>query len=451
MTRGRSNDSGRIRQGRGSIAVESGPERAVLVGIHGVDAGRDPEIEELARLADSAGAVVAATLVQHRTRPVPATFLGKGKIEELGQLCRRENADLVIADHELTPVQQRNLEEALDLKVIDRTALVLDIFARRAQTHEGRLQVELAQMTYLLPRLTGKGTALSRLGGGIGTRGPGETKLEVDRRRIRRRITDLRREIGEIRRHRSQQRRSRREAQFPTVALVGYTNAGKSTLLNALTDAGVFVEDKLFATLDPTVRKVVLPNGRPVLLIDTVGFITRLPTQLVAAFRATLEEVTEADVLVHIVDGSHPDWRDQMRAVVKVLRELDAAEKPTIVAVNKTDAMPPAEARAVLAAVGQGSGPAADGEGAGEERTPAVAISALHKVGLLNLLRIISQHLPEGLVRVSLTVPYARAGALAQIFAHGRVLSQEYAAEGIKVEAELPRVQAEQLRSLTRH
>ena len=423
---------GGIRQGRGSVAVrESGPERAVLTGVHGVDPGRDPEIEELARLADSAGAVVVGTLVQHRTKPVPATFLGRGKVEELKRLSGQLGADLVIADHELTPVQQRNLEDALDLKVIDRTALVLDIFARRAQTHEGRLQVELAQMTYLLPRLTGRGTALSRLGGGIGTRGPGETKLEVDRRRIRRRITDLRAQIGEIRQHRALQRKARREAQFPTVALVGYTNAGKSTLLNALTDAGVFVEDKLFATLDPTVRKVTLPNGQPVLLTDTVGFITRLPTQLVAAFRATLEEVTEADVLVHVVDGSHPDWQNQMRAVSKVLAELDAADKPTIIAVNKTDQMPTAEARAVLAEAGEG-----------------VVISALHKVGLLNLLRVISKHLPEGLVKVRLTVPYAQAGALSQMFTHGRVLRQDYAEDGIRVEAELPRVQAEQLRAL---
>jgi len=408
-------------------------ERAVLIGVHGVDSARDPEMEELARLADSAGAEVVGTLVQHRTRPVPATFLGAGKVEELRELCLRTGADLVIADHELTPVQQRNLERALDRKVIDRTALVLDIFARRARTHEGRLQVELAQMTYLLPRLTGRGTMLSRLGGGIGTRGPGETRLEVDRRRIRRRITDLHREIAQIRQHRALQRRWRREAQFPTVALVGYTNAGKSTLLNALTDAGVFVEDKLFATLDPTVRKVTLPNGRPVLLVDTVGFITRLPTQLVAAFRATLEEVTEADLLVHVVDGSHPDWREQRRAVDRVLAELGAAGKPTVVAVNKTDRIPAADVRAILAEVGEG-----------------VAISALRKVGLLNLLRRIALRLPGELITVRLTVPYSRAGAVSQIFARGRVLRQEYAAEGIRVEAQLPRGQAARLRALVR-
>jgi len=390
-------------------------------------------MEELARLADSAGGVIVETLVQHRGKPVPATFLGKGKVEELKRLCEEVTADLVIADHELTPVQQRNLEDALELKVIDRTALVLDIFARRAQTHEGRLQVELAQMTYMLPRLAGRSPMLSRLGGGIGTRGPGETKLEVDRRRIRRRITDLRRQIGEIRQHRSLQRKARKEAQFPTIALVGYTNSGKSTLLNALTGADAFVEDKLFATLDPMVRKVTLPNQRPVLLIDTVGFITRLPTQLVAAFRATLEEVTEADVLVHVVDGSHPDWREQMKSVNKVLADLDAADKPTVIAVNKTDRMGPKDARAVLTEIGEG-----------------VVISALHKVGLINLLRLISQRLPEGLVTVRLTVPYAHAGALSRIFEQGRVIRQDYGQDGIRIEAELPRVQAEQLRALIR-
>lgn len=426
--------SGRLRQGRAPIAVrEAGPERAVLTGVHGPNSGRDPEMEELAALTESAGAVVVASLVQHRGKPVPATFLGSGKIEELRRLCAEVQAGVVIADHELTPVQQRNLERALDLKVIDRTALVLDIFARRAQTHEGRLQVELAQMTYLMPRLTGRGAMLSRLGGGIGTRGPGETKLEVDRRRIRRRITDLRGAIGAIRQHRALQRKARREAAFETVALAGYTNAGKSTLLNALTNAGVFVEDKLFATLDPTVRKVTLPNGRPVLLIDTVGFITRLPTQLVAAFRATLEEVTEADVLVHIVDASHPDWRAQMRAVRQVLVELGAGDKPTVIALNKTDHVAPVDVRAMLTEIGEG-----------------VAISALHKVGLINLLRVISQRLPGSLVRVKLTVPYRHAGALAQIFAQGRVLRQDYDQDGIHVQAELPRVQARQLRALVR-
>lgn len=407
------------------------PERAVLVGVQRSKDGYDPHLEELTRLAETAGAVLAGKLVQHRAAPHPATFLGSGKIEELRQLCYETSADLVIVDHDLTPAQQRNLERALDLKVIDRPGIVLDIFARRARTHEGRLQVELAQMIYLLPRLTGRGVMLSRLGGGIGTRGPGETKLEVDRRRIRKRITDLRREMLEIGRTRSLQRQARKEAQLPVAALVGYTNAGKSTLLNALTGAGVFVEDKLFATLDPTVRKVTLPNGRPVLLVDTVGFIRNLPTQLVAAFRATLEEVTEADLLVHVIDAGHPDWQEQVEAVHEVLDELDAGDKPVIHAVNKTDLLPQTEARRILHQVGEG-----------------VAISALRRVGLLNLLRRISQRLPQPYVKVRLLVPYAHAGALSQIFSQGRVLSQDYSAEGISVVAELPRVQARQLKAL---
>lgn len=406
----------------------------MLVGVQRARGQGDPGLGELSRLAESAGAEVVGTLVQPHTRPNPATFIGTGKVDELKSLSQEAGADLAIVDDDLTPAQQRNLERRLDLKVVDRTGIVLDIFARRAQTREGRLQVELAQMTYLLPRLTGRGALLSRLGGGIGTRGPGETKLEVDRRRIRNRITDLRKEIAEISRHRALQRRARKEAQFPVVALVGYTNAGKSTLLNELTGAGVFVEDKLFATLDPTVRKVVLPNRRPVMLVDTVGFITSLPTQLIAAFRATLEEVTEADMLVHVVDGSHDDWRDQVKSVIGVLEDLGAGEKPVVYAVNKTDLLPPAAVRKILAEIGEG-----------------VAISALRGVGLINLLRTVSQTLPQPLVKVKLLVPYARAGALSQIFAQGRVMRQDYREDGIRVEAELPRVQAKQLRALLRN
>ncbi len=408
-------------------------ERAVLAGVLRGKDDYDPDLEELTALAESAGAVVVGKLLQHRAAPHPSTFLGSGKIEELREVCAGAGADLVIVDHELTPAQQRNLERALDLLVIDRPGIVLDIFARRAHSHEGRLQVELAQMTYLLPRLTGRGVLLSRLGGGIGTRGPGETKLEVDRRRIRRRITDLRREIGEIGRTRSLQRQARKDAQLPIVALVGYTNAGKSTLLNALTNAGVFVEDKLFATLDPTVRKVTLPNGRPVLLVDTVGFITNLPTQLVSAFHATLEEVTEADLLVHVIDGSHTSWREQVEAVRGILDDLDAGGKPVVHAINKTDLIPQAEARRIPQEVGEG-----------------VAISALRRVGLLNLLRRIARQLPQPLVKVRLLVPYAKARALSQIFSQGRVLRQDYGADGIAVEAELPRVQARQLQALVR-
>ncbi|OLC28458.1 MAG: GTPase HflX [Armatimonadetes bacterium 13_1_40CM_64_14] len=400
----------------------------MLVGLSRSQDGQEPDLHELARLADSASAVVVAQVMQTRTAPDPATYIGTGKVDEVKDDIYEHDADLIIVDGDLTPAQQRNLERRLETKVIDRTALVLDIFARRAKTKEGRLQVDLAQMTYLLPRLTGRGVWLSRLGGGIGTRGPGETKLEVDRRRIRKRITDLKREIGDISRHRALQRRAR--DQFPVVALVGYTNAGKSSLLNALTDAGVFVEDKLFATLDPTVRKVTLPNHRPVLVVDTVGFISHLPHQLVAAFRATLEEVTAADLLVHVVDASHPRWREQITAVNVVLKELHAADKPLVYAFNKADRLSNTRAREILGEIGQG-----------------VAISAVHKVGLINLLRDIAQHL-DPLERVRILVPYPQAKTLADISAQGRILTQEYLEQGIAVEAELPRPQAQRLRNL---
>ncbi len=407
-------------------------ERAILVGLHRGVEESNHLFEELARLAESANAVVVETLIQRRTAPHPATFLGRGKVDELKRLCQEHGADLVIFNRELSPAQQRNLEKALERRVIDRTALVLDIFAQRARTREGRLQVELAQMIYLLPRLTGRGVALSRLGGGIGTRGPGETKLEVDRRRIRSRMTDLQQEIAEISRRRTLQRQARRQALLPVVALVGYTNAGKSTLLNALTDAGVFVQDKLFATLDPTVRKVVLPDRRPVLLVDTVGFITNLPPQVIAAFRATLEEVTEADLLVHVVDASHPAWRDQREAVERLLKDLGAGDKPMIHAVNKIDRLTAAPSKALLREF-SGSG---------------VAISALHGVGLINLLRTISQRLPEPMVRMRFKIPYAHVRALYEIFARGRVLHEDYGARGVSVEAELTPMQAERVQRL---
>ncbi|MCL6499609.1 MAG: GTPase HflX, partial [Firmicutes bacterium] len=364
---------------RGAPSGSERPERAVLVGL--VVPGRggysDPEsLEELRRLAETAGAEVVDVLTQERPRPDPATLIGRGKVAELRALVEREAADLVVFDEELTPAQQRNLEEELGVKVLDRTALVLDIFARRARTREGRLQVELAQMTYLLPRLVGKGVLLSRLGGGIGTRGPGETQLETDRRRVRRRIDELRASIEEVARARRTQRRARQQAEIPVVALVGYTNAGKSTLLNALSGAQVFVEDKLFATLDPTARRARLPDGRPVVLVDTVGFLRKLPTQLVAAFRATLEEVTEADALVHVLDVSHPAWERQRQAVEELLEELGADGKPTVLALNKTDRLP-ADRVAELVA-----------------RTGGVPISALRRTGLEELLARVAQALP---------------------------------------------------------
>jgi GTP-binding protein HflX len=297
---------------------------------------------------------------------------------------------------------------------------VLDIFARRARTREGRLQVELAQMTYLLPRLAGKGVLLSRLGGGIGTRGPGETQLETDRRRVRRRIDELRARLEEVARTRRTQRRARQQAEVPVVALVGYTNAGKSTLLNALSGAQVFVEDKLFATLDPTARRAHLPDGRPVVLVDTVGFLQKLPTQLVAAFRATLEEVTEADVLVHVLDVSHPAWPRQREAVEHLLEELGADGKPTVLALNKTDRLSPEQVAEVV------------------QLTGGVPISALRGTGLEALLEQVARALPAW-PRTRLRIPYAQARILAELRRWGRVLREEYLPDAVHVEAELPR------------
>lgn len=395
-------------------------ERAVLVGLTSAEDGA-VALEELARLAESAGASVASVVVQRRARPHPATFVGSGKVEAIHVRVRETGADLVIFDDELTAAQQRNLERRLDTKVLDRTALVLDIFAQRARTREGRLQVELAQMTYLLPRLAGRGVVLSRLGGGIGTRGPGETKLEVDRRRIRARITDLQRAIGDLRRQRMLQRRTRQDAALPVVALIGYTNAGKSSLVNSLTDAQIMTADQLFATLDPTVRRAVLPNHRPVLLVDTVGFIQKLPHDLVAAFRATLEEVVEADLLVHVVDGSHPHWAEQMTAVEEVLQDLGAGETPRINAINKIDRISPETLRDIEAEVGD-----------------AVPISALRQIGLLNLLRKISQRLPDPTRRVSLEVPYGEGRVVSQIYQQGRVLRRDDRGDVMVIEAEVP-------------
>jgi len=413
------------------------PERAVLVGLAlRLPDGAGPldnlpveaSLDELARLAQTAGADVRSRTTQTRSAPDPATFVGRGKVAEILRLCEEEDADLVILDEELSAAQQRNLERELGVKVVDRTALVLDIFARRARTREGRLQVELAQLTYLLPRLAGRGVWLSRLGGGIGTRGPGETKLEVDRRRIRQRITELRRDLAEVTRHRALQRTARQRGGHPVVAITGYTNAGKSTLLNTLTRAGVLVEDRLFATLDPTVRRVILPNRQAVLLVDTVGFIHKLPTHLVAAFRATLEEAVAADLLVHVVDASHPEWRRQQAVVNRVLGDLGAGDRPQVVALNKMDLLTAAERQALRA-----------------ENPDAIMISAQHGVGLLNLLRRIGQRLPEPFVRLQFAVPYGQAGVLAEVYARGRVLEQRYEEAAILVKAEVPQSLAARL------
>ncbi len=408
------------RRGTTAATADAQPERAVLVGL---DRSGDAEhaLAELARLAATAGAQPVATIIQRRSRPDPARYLGRGKVTEVLRATESHAADLVLIDEELTPVQQRTLEREIGVKVLDRTALVLDIFARRARSREGRLQVELAQMNYLLPRLAGRGVWLSRLGGGIGTRGPGETKLEVDRRRIRTRITDLQREINAIGGRRSRQRAPRQTAGIAQVALVGYTNAGKSTLLNALTGAQVFVEDRLFATLDPTVRRVVLPNRRTIVLADTVGFIQRLPTQLVAAFRGTLEEVTAADLLLHVIDASHPAWAAQAEVVRNVLDEIGAGGRPVLTVFNKADRLSPEQARALA-----------------EDRPDAVVISAARRLGLGHLLRAIARGLPEPWIRVRVRLPYRDSKLVARVHAEGRVLAADYGAEGVSLDAEVP-------------
>lgn len=360
----------------GGREVDTSQERAVLIGVQTPDSSdwqAKESLEELAQLAKTAGAEVLDTGIQKRTTPDKATHIGKGKVAELALRTRELGATTVIVDTELSPSQQTKLEDAIGLKVIDRTALILDIFAQRAQTKEGKLQVELAQLSYLLPRLRGTGTSMSRLGGGIGTRGPGETKLETDRRRIHTRLAHLEGEVEQIKKHRSLQRKSRQKRGEVQVALMGYTNAGKSTLLNALTRSQVLAENKLFATLDPVTRKLRLPGGGQVLLTDTVGFIQRLPTQLVAAFRATLEEVTEADVLLHVVDASHPNVLEHIKAVNQILEDLEAGEKPTITVLNKVDVVTD---EAVLARIRA-------------EVTCPVEISALTGDGILDLLAMI--------------------------------------------------------------
>jgi len=349
----------------------------------------EASLDELAQLATTAGAIVAGRMVQKLESPVKATYLGSGKLDELAALKSSSGYDVVIADDELTPLQQQTLEDRLKVKVIDRVALILDIFARRAQTREGRLQVELAQYEYNYPRLAGQWRHLERLGAGIGTRGPGETQLETDRRLIRERIRRLKTQIEEVRRHRQLYRQRRKRSAIPIAAIVGYTNAGKSTLFNALTEASVLVEDKLFATLDPTTRRVMLPNKRVILLTDTVGFIRKLPPMIVSAFRATLEELSEATVLLHVVDLASHNAAEQNQVVEGTLAQLELADKPRITVLNKADLLVP-NARALdevaaAAVPGQNVGTAGD----------TVVVSATRKWGLDDLLGAIARRLDE--------------------------------------------------------
>ena len=390
------------------------PEKAVLIAVDTGEYDCDISLDELEELAETAGAEVVGRMSQKRDKPDSGTFLGSGRLEELGDFCKSNEVDLVIADSELAPAQLRNIEKATDVRVIDRTTLILDIFAERARSNEGKLQVELAQLRYSLPRLMGQGTKLSRLGGGIGTRGPGETKLESDRRHIRRRIKALEDEFDALEKRRSLARARREKDGVETVVIVGYTNAGKSTLMNTLTEAGVLAQDKLFATLDPTSRALVLPDGRRVMLIDTVGFIRRLPHHLVEAFKSTLEEAVCAKVILNVCDASDPECAEHLKVTNDLLEELGCSGKPIIPVFNKCD-LPQADEAAM--------------------RLPgAVNISALEGKGLDELLDAVAKALPPTRAKAKLLIPYSDGAAAAALRKDGVVAVEDYRADGLYLE-----------------
>jgi GTP-binding protein HflX len=392
------------------------PEKAVLVGIgRGID---ESDLDELAALADSAGATTVARVVQTRQEPNPATFIGKGKLEDVHRAVHGTGAEAVILDDELSPGQLRNLEERLKVKVIDRTALILDIFALHARSREGKAQVELAQLNYLLPRLRGWGEAMSRLGAGIGTRGPGETKLEVDRQHIRRRISKLRKDLKDLARTRDVKRSGRERSGVPQIAIAGYTNAGKSTLMNALARSDVLVANQLFATLDPTVRRIELPSGRAATISDTVGFVSKLPHELVEAFRSTLEEVTRATLILHVADASSSYLPSQIDAVRTVLHEIGASRIREVVALNKVDLLSEHERVRALSRV--------DG---------AAAVSALTGEGLGELMEVVEAALPRFPVEVTLLVPYGREEVTAMLYRDAEVVSEHARDDGTIVRA----------------
>ncbi len=397
-------------------------EKVILVGIAGEDAEEAlSSLMELEELAGTAGAKVLEIFIQSRDLPHPGTYLGSGRLAELKERVRELEADGIICDDELSPAQNRNLEDALQVKVMDRSLLILDIFARRAATSEGKIQVELAQLRYRATRLTGKGTALSRLGGGIGTRGPGESKLETDRRSIHNRISKLKADLKEVVRHRDLMREKRKNSAVPVVAIVGYTNAGKSTLLNTLTGADILAEDKLFATLDPTTRSLALPGGEEVLLTDTVGFIQKLPHHLIDAFKSTLEEALYADVILHVVDASGPRMKQQMETVYATLKDLGVEKKPVITAFNKCDL------------------PLGDAFLYDAQAEEALRISARTGAGLMELKETISRILQEQKVYIDRVFSYTEAAALGRIRKYGNLVKEEYTPEGVRIEAYVPK------------
>lgn len=413
-------------------------ERVVLVGVwtEGTSQMAENSLAELKALAETAGSQVLEGLIQRRDKPDPSTYIGSGKVEELRKVVVATGADTVICDGELSPSQLRTLEEKVKVKVVDRTALILDIFAQHAKSKEGKAQVELAQMSYLLPRLRGWGGSLSRQvggraagGAGIGGRGPGETKIETDRRRIRDKMSKLKGEIKEMKVSRDTKRQERRRHRVPSVAIAGYTNAGKSSLLNSLTNAGVLVENALFATLDPTVRQSRTSDGRIYTLTDTVGFVRHLPHQLVDAFRSTLEEVEDADVIVHVVDGSHPDPFEQIRAVREVIAEIGGVDIPEIIAINKVDAADPAIVMQIL-----------------RTEKNSYAFSARTGFGMEGLLLAIEKTLPMLLIEIDETIPYGRGDLVSAIHQRGEIISEEYVPEGTAIHARVDASLAQQIR-----
>ena len=395
-------------------------ERVVLVGVWTEGSIKDAEnsMAELAALAETAGSEVLDALVQRRDKPDPATFIGSGKVSELKGVVKSTGADTVICDGELSPGQLRNLEDKVKVKVVDRTALILDIFAQHAKSKEGKAQVELAQVSYMLPRLRGWGDSLSRQAGGIGGRGPGETKIEVDRRRIRDKMAKLRREIAEMKVARDTKRQERRRNSIPSVAIAGYTNAGKSSLLNRLTNAGVLVQNALFATLDPTVRKSETKDGRVYTLSDTVGFVKHLPHELIDAFKSTLEEVSGADLIVHVVDGSHQDPLGQIKAVREVVRDIGGEKIPEIIALNKADIADPEVIRLVM-----------------REEPDAYPISVHTGAGIEALIAAIEGSLPRPKVEVRTLIPYNRGDLVSRIHEEGEIICEEHLENGTSLHA----------------